>query len=55
MAATRTALGTDDLVGERWDLGIVGILGHVDETLMSARIAEAGGDKMMHAEMAHVA
>ena len=28
---------------------------HVDQPLMPARLAKAGGDEMLHAEMAHVA
>jgi len=28
---------------------------YVDEALVSARIVEAGGDKVLHAEMAHIA
>jgi hypothetical protein len=55
MAASRSALGAHDLTREPRHLGIVGILGHVDEALMSTRIAEAGGDEMMHAEVAHFA
>jgi len=55
MPTARSALSANDFAGEGRHLGIVGIFRHVDEALMSAGIAEAGGDEMMHAEMAHVA
>ena len=55
MAASRSTLRAYDLAGKGRDFDIVGIGRYVDEALMPARIAEAGGDKMMHAEMAHVA
>jgi hypothetical protein len=55
MAASRSALRAGDLTRERRHLGIGGIARYVDEALMSARVAEAGGDKMMHTKVAHVA
>jgi hypothetical protein len=38
-----------------WDLGVVGILGHVDQTLVPARRIEAMCHEPLHAELAHVA
>ena len=54
VAATRPTLGAHGLAGKRRDLGVVGILRHVDQTLVSARIVEASGDEVLHAEVAHV-
>jgi hypothetical protein len=34
--------------------GVTGILRHVDQALVSARIAESGRDQPLHAEVAHV-
>ena len=48
-------LCADNFIRERRHLGIGRILRDVDQTLVTARILEAGGNEMMHAEMAHVA
>jgi hypothetical protein len=49
MTTARPALGTHSLAGKRRHFDIVGILRDVDQTLMSARIVEASGDKVLWA------
>jgi hypothetical protein len=54
VAATRTALAQTTLLANDGTSVSSGYL-ETSMALMSARIIEAGGDEMMHAEMAHVA
>jgi len=44
VATTRAALRAHDLAGKGRHVNIVGILRHVDQPLVSARIADARGD-----------
>ena len=48
------AFGTDNLVGEPRHLSVAGIVRHVDKSVVSTRIVEAGGDQPVHPEMAHI-
>ena len=53
VSAARAALGTHDLAPRHF--GILRVLRHVDQPLVSARWVEAVGNKPLLAELAHVA
>ena len=49
------AFAAFDPVLEPRHLDVIRVLGNIDARLMPAGVIEAGGDKAMHAEAAHVA
>jgi hypothetical protein len=50
----RVAAHLRAIPSERAHFGIVRIARHVDQTLVSARVVEAEGNKPLHAQVPHV-